>query len=136
VRIVFANGARANATASRVSLSPMRRFRLFSADSYVSLDFTKNLGLLVRKGPEWERRRAELLTLDPGELAKRTDVQDGVLDVQPLELAEAPRPLEGELDAFLRAARGERAPAVSGADALAALELADRIAAAIRARTW
>jgi predicted dehydrogenase len=136
VRVVFANGARANATASRVSLSPMRRFRLFSSDSYVSLDFTKNYGLLVRKGPDWERRRAELRTLDPSELSRRTDLQEGVLEVVELELAAEPRPLQRELDAFLRAVRGEPAPVATGAEALAALELADRIAAAIRERRW
>jgi len=57
VRLVFENGARANVTASRASLSPMRRFRMFSSEGYVSLDFVKNYGLIVRKGPEWEAGR-------------------------------------------------------------------------------
>lgn len=136
VRLVFANGARANVTASRVSLTPMRRFRLFSASSYVSLDFTKNYGLLVRKGPGWEKGREELKTLDPAELAARQDfVQGDLLDVDELELG-GDRPLQAELDSFLTSVREGTPPEVSGEDGRRALALADRIRAEIHAQAW
>lgn len=38
-RLEFASGCTANLTASRISRSPMRKMRLFSRDSYTSLDF-------------------------------------------------------------------------------------------------
>jgi predicted dehydrogenase len=140
VRLVFENGGRANVTASRASLSPMRRFRLFSGESYVSLDFHKNYGLMVRKGPRWEEGRADLRRLSPeelGELAGRTDfVEKELLEVLELELSGEEQPLQAELDAFLRAARGEDALVVSGAEGRRALELAERIAARIRAQAW
>lgn len=128
VRLVFENGARANVTASRVSLSPMRRLRLFSAESYVSLDFTKNYGLYVRKGPRWDEGKHLLATLDPSALAAQKDlVQGGMLEVGELELGTEQRPLQAELDSFLSSVEARREPEVTGADGLAALELAERI---------
>ncbi|MEO6707985.1 MAG: Gfo/Idh/MocA family oxidoreductase [Planctomycetota bacterium] len=137
VRLVFANGARANVTASRASLQPMRRFRMFSSESYVSLDFQKNYGLLVRKGPKWEEGRLDLRRLDPAELAKRPDfLTKDLLEVIELELAGEQRPLQAELDSFLRAIAEGREVEVSGEDGRRALALADRIAAEIRAQAW
>ena len=137
VRLVFANGARANVTASRTSLSTMRRFRMFSAESYVSLDFQANYGLLVRKGPGWEAGRAELATLDAATLAKRPDlVEKGLFEIVELELESEQRPLQAELASFLAALRTGRPPEVTGADGRRALELAERITQAIRAQSW
>jgi predicted dehydrogenase len=136
VRLVFAGGGRANVTASRASLAPMRRFRMFSGDSYVSLDFHKNYGLMVKKGPRWEAGRADLRRLSPEELQERDLVEQGLLEVVELELSGEERPLQAELDAFLRAARGEAATVVSGAEGRRALELAERIAERIRAQGW
>ncbi len=137
VHLVFRNGARANVTASRVSLSPMRRFRLFSSSSYVSLDFTKNYGLLVRKGPNWEEGRAELRTRDPSELARRENfVTGGLLDVSELALSGLEQPLEAELESFLRCLELGVEPEVPGRDGRRALELAERITEAIRKQVW
>jgi predicted dehydrogenase len=140
VRLIFENGGRANVTASRVSLEPMRRLRLFSPESYVSLDFTKNYGLVVRKGPHWETGRAQLQDLDPAslaELAGRMDfVQGDMLDVVPLELGEGERPLQAELTAFLGCVRTGGAPEVTGADGRRALALAERISDQIREQAW
>jgi len=137
VRIVFENGARANVTASRVSLTPMRRFRMFSSSGYVSLDFAAGSGLYVRKGEGWERGLHELRTGDPGELSQRPDfITGGMLDVVQLELQGEERPLQAELDAFLEAVREGRRPPVTGEDGRRALQLADRIQAQIEAQSW
>jgi predicted dehydrogenase len=137
VRLIFADGGRANVTASRASLKPMRRFRLFASDSYVSLDFQKNYALLVQKGPDWERCREELRSADPAELAQRPGfVEQGMLRIHELELEGAERPLQAEVYAFLEAVRLGRAPEVTGQDGRRALALADRIAAAIRDQSW
>jgi predicted dehydrogenase len=137
VRLVFANGARANVTASRVSLAPMRRFRLFSGTSYVSLDFTKNYGLMVRKGPAWDEGREKLRSADPRELAKNPEmITRDLLEVSELELEGGERPLQAELDAFLTCVRDGSQPEVGGQDGRRALALADRIVAEIRASAW
>ena len=49
VRLKFKNGAVANVTASRVSTQPMRKFRVFQTDSYISMDYSKSTGRIVRK---------------------------------------------------------------------------------------
>ena len=136
VRLVFKNGVRANVTASRVSMEPMRRFRMFSAESYVSLDFTKNYGLIVRKGPGWESGRADLQRLSPEELAARQEFISGdMLVVDELDLG-GDRPLQAELASFLGAVRAGTAPEVTGIDGRRALALADRIRAEIAAQAW
>ena len=137
VRLVFRNGARANVTASRASLAPMRRFRLFSSEGYVGLDFVKNYGLFVRKGPEWEAGRRALREMDPAMLAARKDwVTTSVLSVEEIQLGQEQRPLQAELDSFLRAVREGLEPEVTGQEGRRALALADRIAADIRAQRW
>jgi predicted dehydrogenase len=137
VRLVFADGGRANVTASRTSLSPMRRFRMFSSESYVSLDFHKNYGLMVKKGPRWDEGREELRRLTPEELAQRDDfVEKELLEIAELELAGGQQPLQAEVASFLSAVRAGRPPEVSGEDGRRALELAERITSLIRAQTW
>jgi len=135
--LVFRNGARANVTASRVSLTPMRRFRMFSSSSYVSLDFTKNYALVVQKGPGWEKGRADLRNMDPAELAKRENFVNGeLLDVSEPELGGLEQPLQAELDSFLRCVESGAEPEVTGLDGRRALELAERITSAITAQSW
>jgi predicted dehydrogenase len=137
VRLVFENGARANVTASRASLSPMRRFRLFSSEGYVSLDFVKNYGLVVRKGPEWEAGRKALREMEPATLALQKDwITTKVLRVDELDLGGEQRPLQAELHSFLVSVKERRPPEVTGEDGRRALALAERIAADIRAQRW
>jgi predicted dehydrogenase len=137
VRLVFADGGRANVTASRASLAPMRRFRMFSPSSYISLDFHKNYGLMVKKGPRWDEGREELRTLDPKELAARDDfVEKEMLEIVELELAGEERPLQAEVDSFLTSVREGTPPEVTGEDGRRALALADRISAEIERQAW
>ncbi len=137
VRLVFKNGARANVTANRVSLSPMRRFRMFSSSSYVSLDFTKNYGLVVRKGERWDAERDSLAGLDPSELAAQGDMLEaGLLEMEELELGGEQRPLQAELAAFLASVADGTPPEVGGEEGSRALALADDIVARIREQAW
>jgi predicted dehydrogenase len=137
VRLIFENGVRANLTASRASMSPMRRFRMFSSEGYVSLDFTKNYGLVIQKGPEWESGRAALREMNPMMLAMQKDwVTSKVLKISELDLAGGERPLQAEIDSFLGSVRERTPPEVTGEDGRRALALAERIVAAIREQHW
>ncbi|HBC85336.1 MAG TPA: oxidoreductase [Lentisphaeria bacterium] len=49
-RIKFKNGCVANVTASRVSPEPMRKFRVFLTDSYISLDYADRSGVMYTRG--------------------------------------------------------------------------------------
>ena len=59
-----------------------------------------------------------------------------VLQVSELDLSSHERPLQAELDSFLRSVQEGRAPEVSGEAGARALDLADRIAARIREQSF
>ena len=132
-RLSFPSGAVANVTASRVSLTKMRKVRVFSPDAYVSLDYDKKQALLVRKSPKLTRAELERAAGGSADLSGLAGVDFGDLlqtEMLPIDDAE---PLKEEIRAFLAAARGGRAK-VTGAEGLRALVLAERILADIAAR--
>lgn len=126
VRLRFANGAAANLTASRLSLKPMRRFRVFGPDCYVSVDSRDRYALLVRKSPGFSQAAVAAA-------AKATDPQAAfraLLHIEELTLDED-EPLRAELEDFVTALREGRRPLVSGEDGLRAVEAAKRVLAAL-----
>ncbi|MDR0932665.1 MAG: Gfo/Idh/MocA family oxidoreductase [Victivallales bacterium] len=48
-RIKFKNGSCASLTASRVSQEPMRRFRVFQENCYISMDYGKRFGMVLKR---------------------------------------------------------------------------------------
>jgi predicted dehydrogenase len=113
-RIEFANGAIANVTASRVSTTPQRRFRIFQPNQYVSIDFGNGDVRRVTKDGEWREGgtplREETWNLEKGDA------------------------LLAETKAFVEAIVADKPCVVSGADGLASLELAEMIGADIARR--
>ena len=111
-RLRFGSGLIANLTASRVSAEKVRKFRVFSPRTYVSVDFSA--------------REAQVYRLVQGRAGP---------DIR-VERTAAPdeEPLRRQLAAFLRSVREGGTPVVSGADGRRALELAltivDRIGSA------
>ncbi|HEY8197691.1 MAG TPA: Gfo/Idh/MocA family oxidoreductase [Gemmatimonadales bacterium] len=116
-RVEFANGAVALATASRVARERVRRLRLFQPNGYFSLDLATGTGEFMRVRAGWQ----------PGTGRELADV------VERIELA-APEAdaLSLELQSFVHAIRGERDVVVRGEEGRAALELALRVADAVR----
>lgn len=49
VRLKFKNGTAANITASRVSVDPQRRFRVFLDDCYISMDYANHDAMVLKK---------------------------------------------------------------------------------------
>ena len=113
-RIEFENGAVANVTASRVSTTPQRRFRVFQPNQYVSIDFGNGEVRRVTKQGDWREGGAPL----------REETWN-------LEKGDA---LLAETRAFIDAIVNDTPPVVSGADALASLQLAEMIGADIARR--
>jgi len=106
-RLRFASGLIANLTASRVSAEKVRKFRVFSPKTYISVDFAARSAQVYRLiqregGPEITTER----TAAPDE-----------------------EPLRRQLAAFVHAVRERSAPVVTGADGLRALNLAHTILA-------
>jgi predicted dehydrogenase len=107
-RLAFKNGCILNITASRVSLEPLRRIRLFQADAYVSVDFAAQKLVIARRegapgGATPPKISVETLELDAGDALLEQD------------------------RAFAHAVATRSAPPVTGEDGLRALDLALRI---------
>ena len=113
-RIEFANGAVANVTASRVSTTPQRRFRIFQPNQYVSIDFGNGEVRRVTKQGDWREGGAPL-----GEEAWNLEKGDALL---------------AETKAFVDSIVADKPCVVSGADGVAALKLAEMIGADISRR--
>jgi predicted dehydrogenase len=110
-RLKFASGCIANVTASRISRDRVRKIRLFQRDSYLSVDYA------AQEVERWRLIRAG---------GAMPAIDGGKIDVAHEE------PLKRELADFIGAVRDKRAPGVTGADGLRALELAQRITDAMR----
>lgn len=126
-RIRFVNGTVANITSSRVSLNAMRRFRIFSPVSYVSLDLHQKYALMVTKGPKWDERKSDILSVDPEIVKDRQRLMEfvfqGLLQVREFKMEEN-EPLREELQAFLSSVRDGQPARVSGEDGRRALAAA------------
>ncbi len=132
-RITFANGCVANLTASRLSLKPMRKVRVFCHDSYVSLDFDRNHALVVRKAPGFSPGSFEteqLKTTQPDEF--KTFVLSNLCTVKEFTFDNEVEPLRLQLEAFVECVRTGSEPTVSGAKALKTMHVAELILDAIR----
>jgi predicted dehydrogenase len=131
-RLTFANGAVANLTASRLALKTERKIRLFSSDAYVSIDFQKRYGMVAHRGGNLDAIRQVVAEIRSGKITDLSQVNfTELVQVQELQIDDDTEPLRAELEAFIDAVEGKAAPAVSGRDGLAAVEVAERIVAAM-----
>jgi len=118
VRLRFASGCVANLTCSRISLERMRKIRIFEQDAYLSTDYSDQEVLVYRKkagSPRSVQNPMDLISVES--LPVHRD-----------------EPLRRELESFVACVRDRVRPVVSGEDGLAALRLAERIEAFIRAQ--
>jgi predicted dehydrogenase len=135
-RIVFDNGCVASITASRLALKTERRVRVFSRQAYLSVDYLKKSGILVKTDPnknvvgmikEWRQR---------SDFNPTTVNWPDLLHIEQLEIDDK-EPIRLEQEAFLRAVKDrEFAPEVSAEEGLAALRCAQKILRAIRKHKW
>jgi predicted dehydrogenase len=135
-RIEFADGSVANLTASRASYQTVRKMRIWGAEGYVTLDFATKHGTLVR--PSDRLRRGEL-ELEGVDLAQPAQIKDRIfgkiLRVDQVQ-TEGREPLALELEDFIASVRTGSRPKVSGADALRAVALADRVMQSLNTHHW
>ena len=135
-RIYFENGCIANITASRLALKTERRVRVFSRQAYLTVDYLKKTGLIVKADPnvnvvEWIRERQQA-----GEFNLLSVNWRDLLHIEELSIDDK-EPLLLEQEAFLRACVDSDAqPEVSGQEGLAALECAHKIVASVGRHKW
>ncbi len=101
VRLGFENGGIANITASRISREATRKIRVFQEDSYLSLDYQEQSGMLCHK------------------------TATGI-EAEPVPI-EKDEPLDAELKSFINCVQHRADPVVSGEHASEALKLAVEI---------
>jgi predicted dehydrogenase len=130
-RLTFANGCVANVTASRLALKTERKLRVFSSDAYVSVDYQKRYGVVVRRTGNLEAIRS---TADKIRLGEVTDLSGlsyaDLVHVEELQMSDT-EPLRAQLESFVAAVRNGTTPEVTVEDGLAAVETAVWIVGAI-----
>ena len=135
-RIVFENGCIANITASRLALKTERKVRVFSKQAYLSIDYFKKSGIVIKTDPninvvEWVREHKEA-----GDFNLLTVNWPDLLHIEELEIDDK-EPLRVEQESFLRAVADRTAkPEVSAEDGLAAIECAEMILESIKKHKW
>lgn len=121
-RVEFENGCIVNMTASRISLKPMRKLRLFQSDAYLSIDFMEKKSEVVRI------KQVDKIPADP--FAMIMDLGEGKPKKQ--IFFESPdivdvNALVEELNSFYESILNNASPVVSIDDGYEALKLANEI---------
>lgn len=135
-RIVFDSGCIANITASRLGLRTERRVRVFSKQAYLSMDYLKKSGIIIKADPninvvKWIQEQKEAGTFD-----LTTVNWPDLLHVEQLDIDDK-EPIRLEQDAFLQAVTNrELTPEVSAQEGLAALECAKKILTSVKKHRW
>jgi predicted dehydrogenase len=135
-RIVFENGCIANVTASRLALKTERKVRVFSGQAYLSVDYFRKSGIIIKADPNvnvvnWIKERQ-----DAGDFDLTTVNWPDLLHIEQLHIDDK-EPLRLEQEAFLRAVADKtQRPEVSAEEGLAAMECAEKILASIKKHKW
>lgn len=117
-RLTFENGCVANVTASRISLNPMRKMRIFQREHYITIDFQKGSTEMYR-----------LVQNDADLQGDRVIPMEGSDKSILYSNRELPRhdAMHAEQAAFAKAIHSKTTPLVSGRDGLEALRIAELI---------
>jgi len=135
-RITFENGCIANVTASRLALKTERKVRVFSRQGYLSVDYLKKTGVVIKAAPNINVVEKIRQLKKAGAFALLTQNWQDLLAVEKLDVDDA-EPLRLEQQAFLGAvADRSLRPEVSAEEGLAAMECADMILQSMRSHPW
>jgi predicted dehydrogenase len=114
----FDNGVIASLTASRVTQQKVRELSVTARDCKVNVDYTdQSIEIHRHSLPEYVERDGDVRYRHES-IIERPTVENG-------------EPLKAELASFVEAAATDSAPDVTGRDGLRAIELAERIEAAV-----
>lgn len=135
-RIVFENGCIANITASRVALGTERKVRVFSRQAYLSLDYLKKSGIIIKADPNINVVKWIQEHKDGGDLNLTEVNWPDLLHIEHLAIDDK-EPVRLQQESFLGAvADKELQPEVSAQEGLAALQCAQKILASIKKHKW
>jgi len=135
-RVVFENGCIANITASRLALKTERRVRVFSRQAYLSMDYFRKTGIVIKADPntdlvEWIKEKQA-----QGNFDFSTVSWPDLLHIEEIQIDDR-EPLRVEQESFLAAvADDSKKPEVGVDEGLAAIELAEMILDSIKQHDW
>ena len=135
-RIAFENGCIANITASRLALKTERRVRVFTRQAYLSVDYLKKTGIVIKTAPnvnvvEWIKEQRE-----QGDFDWTSVNWPDLLHIEQLQIDDK-EPVRLQQEAFLRAVNDRSfRPEVSAEEGLAALKCAQKILNAVKRHKW
>lgn len=117
-RLTFENGCVANVTASRISLNPMRKMRIFQPENYITIDFQKG-----------STEMYSLISAGAGQEGDQVIPMEGSDKSIVYTNRELPQldAMYAEQAAFARSIIDQETPLVSGRDGLEALRIAELI---------
>jgi len=136
-RLIFDNGCVANMTASRLAIKTERKMRVFSEEAYLSVDYVKKVGLVVKKSENLDliQMARDLDVEDLAELAESVDYTK-LLRVEELRPEDSTEPLRNQAEAFRQTVVEGAPPVVSAAEGLAAVRVAHRIVENLKHHRW
>jgi predicted dehydrogenase len=135
-RIVFENGCIANITASRLALKTERKVRVFSRQAYLSVDYLKKSGMIIKADPninvvKWIQEHKQ-----DGDLDLTTVNWPDLLHIEHLAIDDK-EPVRVQQESFLGAVADKHLrPEVSAEEGLAALQCAQEILKSIKKHKW
>jgi predicted dehydrogenase len=136
-RLEFENGCVAHVTASRITRHPKRRLRVWAPEGYAGIDFVTRKLTLVQQSEELRQYGIRAEQMDTATKARLKDEVFGrYLQVLNLDTDRKYDQLTAELKHFIDCVRTGNTPRVSGSDGRDALELAERVLAALREHPW
>jgi len=136
-RLTFANGCVANLTASRLAIKSERKMRIFSEQAYLSVDYGKQVGIVVKKDENLDllQMAKQMDAEDLSELAGKVDYTK-LIKVEQLEITSDVEPLRKQAEAFYQCIMGLSEPAVPAEAGLAAIRCASAIIESIKSHRW
>jgi predicted dehydrogenase len=136
-RLEFENGCIAHVTASRITRHPKRRLRVWAPEGYAGIDFVTRKLTLVQQSEELRLHGLRADQLDVEAKARLKDEVFGrYLQVLNLDADRKFDQLTAELRHFIHCVRTGETPRVDGTAGRNALELAERVLAALQAHSW
>ena len=135
-RITFENGCIANVTASRLALKTVRKIRLFSRQAYLSLDFLKKEGIVIKTDPNVDAVKWVKEKQAQGDFDFTGVNWPDLLHIEQLDIDDR-EPLRVEQEAFLNSIIDSSSrPEVTAEEGLAALECAEAILKSLKEHPW
>lgn len=135
-RIRFENGCFANVTASRLALRTERRLRVFSRQAFLSVDFFKKTGIVIKADENINIVKWINEQRDKGDFDFTKVNWPDMIQVEELKIDDK-QPVQLQQEAFLRAVKDRSfRPEVSAEEGLAALKCAQKIMDSAHKQKW